>query len=189
MRAVIVAAIIAATGASVSANEFAPAMQTYLDTEIRGWSDNPLLVEAIKSQNAKTAGYAEATILELDSQWRSEVGSGSSELVNGVLDSEASTYLRDVIERSQGSVTEIFLMDSVGLNVAASGATSDYWQGDEAKHAETYAKGPDAVHFGDVEFDESSQTFQVQISFPVIDPANNEPVGAITVGLNAEALY
>ena len=79
-------------------------------------------------------------------------------------------------------------MDAQGLNVAASGLTSDYWQGDEAKFTETYGKGAGAVHFGEVEFDESSQTYQAQISVTVTDPATGQPIGAITVGVDAAHL-
>ena len=79
-------------------------------------------------------------------------------------------------------------MDAHGLNVAATAPTSDMWQGDEAKFTETYPKGPDATHFSEVEFDESSQIFQGQISIPMVDPDTGEVVGAMTVGVNAEAL-
>ncbi|SFQ99896.1 hypothetical protein [Poseidonocella sedimentorum] len=171
------------------ANDFEPALRGYLENEIRQWSGESILVSAIQAQNAKTSGLSEPEILELDNTWRNEVGNGNSEIINQVLNNSAADFLRGVIEQSGGVVTEVFLMDSVGLNVAASGTTSDYWQGDEAKHSETYDVGPDAVHIGAVEFDESSQTFQAQVSIPINDPATNMPVGALTVGLNAEALF
>jgi hypothetical protein len=79
-------------------------------------------------------------------------------------------------------------MDARGLNVAASTPTSDYWQGDEAKFTDTYSQGPGAIHVGDVEFDESTQSYQGQVSIVVVDPDTGNPIGAITVGLNAEAL-
>ena len=79
-------------------------------------------------------------------------------------------------------------MDALGLNVAASDTTSDYWQGDEAKFTETYGVGPDATHLGDIELDESSQSYQGQISMTIVDPATGSAIGAITVGVNADAL-
>ena len=91
-------------------------------------------------------------------------------------------------EAAGGTISEVFVMDEHGLNVAASAPTSDMWQGDEAKFTETFPKGPNATHFGDVEFDESSQTFQGQISIPIVDSATGEVVGAMTIGVNAEAL-
>jgi hypothetical protein len=79
-------------------------------------------------------------------------------------------------------------MDNKGLNVGQSGITSDYWQGDEAKWQKTYGKGPDAILIDDVEFDESSQTFQSQVSLPVVDSISGEVIGAVTVGVNMDLL-
>jgi hypothetical protein len=79
-------------------------------------------------------------------------------------------------------------MDAQGLNVAASGITSDMWQGDEAKFQKTYSVGADASHFGDVELDESSRRYQAQISLTIVDAASGAAIGAVTVGIDAEAL-
>jgi hypothetical protein len=85
-------------------------------------------------------------------------------------------------------VTEAFVMDAKGMNVGMCDATSDYWQGDEAKWQKTYSVGPDAVFVDDVEQDESTQKFQVQTSITVVDPASGKAIGAMTVGLDAESL-
>lgn len=143
------------------------------------------LIAAIEAQNAVTAGYDQAKIDELDQQWRAEVGAGSSPLIDEVLGNDASAYLKGVQDASQGLFTEIFAMDAVGLNVGQSGVTSDYWQGDEAKWQNTYQAG--GVDMGDVELDESSQTFQAQLSVPVKD-ASGATIGAITFGVNVEYL-
>ena len=79
-------------------------------------------------------------------------------------------------------------MDQRGLNVAASHATSDYWQGDEAKFTQSFGLGAGAIHCGDIEFDESSQTYQGQVSVSIVDPETQAVIGAITFGLNADAL-
>ena len=78
-------------------------------------------------------------------------------------------------------------MDQVGLNVAVSEPTSDYWQGDEAKWSQTYLAGAGAMHVSDVELDESTQTYQAQVSLTVVD-ASGAPIGAITFGVNVEYL-
>jgi hypothetical protein len=39
-----------------------------------------------------------------------------------------------------------------------------------------------------VEFDESTQTYQGQISVAISDPDTGDVVGAITVGVNVDAL-
>ncbi len=79
-------------------------------------------------------------------------------------------------------------MDAHGLNVAASDVTSDFWQGDEEKFTETYGRGSGSVHFSEVEFDESTQRYQAQISLTIMDPTTNQPIGAMTIGIDPEAL-
>ena len=101
---------------------------------------------------------------------------------------KAAEFLRAKKEASKGLFTEIFVMDNKGLNVGQSDVTSDYWQGDEAKWQKTFLVGPKAIHISDVKKDESTQTYQSQLSLPVVDPANNQVIGAITLGVNVEQL-
>lgn len=166
-----------------------PKMQEYLETEIATWSDHALLIEAIRAQNEETAEYSQLQIDAMDKTWRAEVGLASRPTIDPVLNNEASEYLRSVVAEAGGVITEVFVMDARGLNVAASDVTSDYWQGDEAKFRETYPVGGDAVHFGEIEFDDSTQSYQGQISFSITDPSTNEVVGAMTVGVNAETFF
>lgn len=163
------------------------AMQAYVDTEIMTWAHDDTIIAAIAIQNTLTAGYDAVRIDALDKTWRAEVGTGS-DMVDGVLTNATADFLRTQIAASGGMITEVFVMDAQGLNVASSGATSDYWQGDEAKFQETYPKGAGAVHFGEIEFDESSQTYQAQISVTITDPETGAPIGAMTIGIDAEAL-
>lgn len=186
-RAFLLSAALIAAAPAAMAVEPHVAMQAYVDTEVMTWAHDGAIIDAIAAQNAKTAGYDAGRIDALDKTWRAEVGTGS-DLVDGVLTNAAADYLRTQIAASDGLITEVFVMDAQGLNVAASGATSDYWQGDEAKFQETYPKGAGAVHFGDIEFDESSQTYQAQISVTITDPASGAPIGAMTIGIDAEAL-
>ena len=162
------------------------AMQSFLDEQVATWSQNTVLVEAIVAQNGKTNGYDAGQIDMLDQTWRAEVGT-ASDLVDSVLLNDAADFLRMQVDASGGMITEVFIMDSVGLNVAASSPTSDYWQGDEAKFQKTYPMGADAVHFSEIEFDESSQSYQAQLSLTIND-ASGTPVGAMTVGINADSL-
>ena len=171
-----------------SANEFEPAMQDYLDAEIMGWATNADIVAAIAAQNAQTMGYDQSQIDALDQAWRAEVGMGDTPTITPVITNAASDVLRELVEQSGGRVTEIFIMDMHGLNVAASDVTSDYWQGDEAKFQKTHGMGPDAVHFSEVELDESTQRYQGQISLTINDPATGKPIGAMTVGVDADSL-
>lgn len=188
MKYTLAAAALALSTTLAQANEFEPAMMSYLETEIMGWADNQVLVDAILAQNAAHSGLTQTDIDALDQAWRSEVGTSSTPTLTPVLDNAAADFLRSQVEASAGAMTEVFIMDQHGLNVAASVATSDMWQGDEAKFSETYGAGAGAVHFGEVEFDESSQRYQSQISIAITDPATGDLIGAMTIGVDAESL-
>ena len=188
MRNMTLAALAFAASVPAHANEFAPAMEAFLQAEISNWANDPVIVAAVKHQNEKHAGISQAEIDALDLAWRAEVGMSDTPTITPVLNNEAAVFLRDRVMESSGTITEVFIMDSHGLNVAASDVTSDMWQGDEAKFTETFPNGPNAYHLSEVEFDESTQSFQGQISITLVDPDSGAVIGAITVGVNAESL-
>lgn len=170
------------------ANEFRPAMEEFHRDALRTWVDDPVIVAAITAQNAMTSRFTDEEIAALDAAWRAEVGASDTPTISPVLENAAAELLRERVGEFGGRITEVFVMDARGLNVAASHVTSDYWQGDEAKHSETFGVGAGAVHYSEVELDESTQRYQGQISMTIVDPMSGEPVGAITVGVDAESL-
>ena len=172
----------------LAADDFQAEMQSYLEDSIAQWATAPELIAAIAAQNAETANYTQDQIDHMDSQWRGEVGTAYQPMVDAVIGNEAADILRDMVAASGGAITEAFIMDAAGLNVAASVPTSDYWQGDEAKHIKTYRIGAGAVHFGEIEYDNSTETVQGQISLTISDTATGEPIGAMTVGIDMMAL-
>lgn len=174
--------------AVANANEFEPALKELASSQILAAVNDPAIVAAIRAQNEKTSALGASDIDTLDKTWRAEVGTGSTPTMDPVLTGAVSDMLRVLRDDSQGVYTEIFVMDAVGLNVAASDATSDYWQGDEAKWQQTYKVGPDAVHISEVEMDESTQSYQAQVSVPIVDPDTGKPIGAATFGVNVEML-
>lgn len=169
-------------------NEFAEPLTALAQGKLREIAQNPVLVAAIAAQNQASAGYDAAKIDELDKQWRAEVDAASKPMIDATLGNEASKYLAGVQAESAGLFTEIFATDAVGLNVAQSTVTSDYWQGDEDKFTLSFGAGADAVALGEVEQDESTQTFQSQVSITVTDPATGAPIGSITAGVDLSML-
>lgn len=179
-------ALALAASPSFAANSASDAMAAYvaeLQSELAG---KPAVWRALRLSSSAHASLSEDDILVLDQQWRNQVGLSDRPVVSAVLDNPASDALRMMQEAAGGQLTEIIVMDAVGLNAAISAVTSDFWQGDEAKHSETYGRPAGTLHVSEVEFDESSQTYQVQVSAPLIDPMTDAPMGAVTFGLNAE---
>ena len=183
------AATVALAGAATADDaEIKAKAQSFAETEMKKWAADPDIVAAINAANTERAGYDQAKIDELDKQWRAEVGAASHPLIDATAANPSSAKLKAICEGQGGLVTEAFVMDDKGLNVGMCDATSDYWQGDEAKWQKTYSVGPGAVFVDDVEQDESTQQFQVQTSITVVDPATGKAIGAMTVGLDAEGL-
>lgn len=174
--------------ASSFANDYTDAITQHANTVVKTWLGDAVIVDAVKTQNDAHTNLTQADIDRLDKQWRAEVSASSKPTIDSVLGNALSGFLKAKQASSNGLYTEIFVMDNKGLNVGQSEITSDYWQGDEPKWQDTYAKGAGSIHISEVEEDESTQTYQSQLSLPILDPASQQPIGAITIGINVEGL-
>jgi len=170
------------------ADDYTAAIEQLIAGDIQEWANSEAVVSAVNAQNAKNGSLDQSSIDSLDKQWRAETKGASKKLINSVLGNALSSYLKEIKEKSEGLYTEIFVMDMKGLNVGQSDVTSDYWQGDEGKWKKTYGAGPGGVLIDEVEFDDSSQTYQSQVSITVVDPTTKKAIGAVTIGVNVEAL-
>ena len=173
---------------ALAEDDYVAAARTYVEQHVVPFLSEPIVVDAINAQNAKYSGLQQADIDALDKKWRAEVDSADKPMISEALSSPLSTFLKEQQEKSGGAITEIFITDNKGLNVGQSDATSDYWQGDEAKWQKSFLVGAGAIFVDDVEKDESTQQLQTQVSATISDPKTGAAIGAITVGLNVEDL-
>ncbi|MEM6933669.1 MAG: hypothetical protein AAF526_08780 [Pseudomonadota bacterium] len=168
------------------AEEFADEVLKVAEGELQTWINDPVIVYAIREQNELYKDLTPKKIARLDKRWVK--GGSRGPMIGDLLGRQASVIVRDRRELSSGLINEIIVMDAFGLNAAISDPTSDFYQGDEAKYIETFLKGPGAVHVSELEFDESTQKVQTQVSLTVIDPDTGAPIGAVTFGISLEAL-
>ncbi|MGB8813386.1 MAG: hypothetical protein WCC57_09380 [Paracoccaceae bacterium] len=162
------------------------AVQDYVNATVMEWTRDPALIKAITASNMASAALTEDQIKALDDVWRAEIGKTETPSIDLVATTPTADILRAHRAESEGRIAELFIMDAKGLNVAVSDITSDYWQGDEPKFTNTFPLGAGAMFIDELELDESSQTYQVQVSIVIVDPASNQPIGAMTIGLNAD---
>ncbi|OWV71745.1 hypothetical protein ATY76_31320 [Rhizobium sp. R339] len=194
MKRVVTALLLACSASAVpmgfsmaqDAAQLAP-IADYVKSDVTPWLSDPAIVDALKAQDAANANLSATDIDALDKKWRAEVDGSDHSMIDGVLGNALSKFLQDKKAASGGKITEIFVMDAKGLNVGQSDVTSDYWQGDEAKFQKSFGAGKDAVFIDEIEKDESTQTLQSQASVTISDH-NGTPIGAITIGVNVDAL-
>lgn len=165
-----------------------PVVSAYIDENVRSWIETPQIIEALKNSNSYHQYLTSKDIERLDEQWRQEFRAPSKPLIYSILNNALSVMLRGKQAEADGIITEILIMDAKGLAIAESDITSDYWQGDELKWQNTYLAGANVTFIDRAEKDDSTQMLQAQASMTISDPETGQPIGAITVGVNLDAL-
>ena len=170
------------TGSNIVLAEKAP--QKVIDlangTLVKVGTD-PVIVKAVKEENAK--GKTLDAIKGKDKKWKATAG--IADYMQALMDSECGKHIAG-IQNSAPYYAEVFVMDNQGANVAMTDKTSDYWQGDEAKFKKSFNGGSGAVFVDEVEFDDSTQAYLVQVSVPVKD--GGSVIGAITFGIDVDKI-
>ena len=160
--------------------EMTPAVQAELDkmkAVIAGWATDPVIVKAVVAQNGK------GPIEGMDNaKWKTVRRADA--VVKELQSNPAGMYLRSKLDGSSGMFTEAFLSAAQGEKVAFVEKTTSYIHKGQAKFDVPF--GGAKSWQGKAEFDESAQTYQIQISVPVLQDAKS--VGVLVVGVNLEKL-
>ena len=128
---------------------------------------SPDIIDAVKSANEAYASLTEADIAAMDQQWIDE-DPAIEPTVQQIQNNAVSDRLRSYMNTFPENV-EVFLTGSRGLNVAMSGRTGDYLQAGENWWDSSYADGKGVTYIEDVQFDESSKSYAINIATPVRD--------------------
>ena len=134
-RKILPAASAAATIAVASAPAFGEGHEAKVnadvESQIRCGLSSGEIIAAVDQQNIDHFGITAAEINRLDQRWRKEKRRGGGSLISSVMGNELSAFLRGIKAASGGVITEIFVMDNVGLNVGQTNGTGDFMQGDD----------------------------------------------------------
>lgn len=159
--------------------EDTPATVTALIPVIKKWGEDPVLIAAVKEQNAKAMTLDQ--IQKRDKEWMATTG--MDDQMKAMMKNAAAQEL-DKLEATKPYFFESILMDNQGANVAMTNKTSDYWQGDETKFTNAFKVG--GVDIGKSKFDDSAKAYLIQVSVPVLEAG--KPIGALCVGINLDEL-
>lgn len=164
-------------------------VNTYAQSELNEWAHHPVIIEALRKQNEEHAALSFEHIVSLDTAWRASKTEDTNEALTIRLNNKTAAFLKGLQAASSFAITEVFVVDNRGLNVAQSSATSDFWQGDEDKwlnpfyHDEKTDTGT-SYDISDIDYDASTGAVQVQASLPIKDPETGDTIGTITFGFN-----
>jgi hypothetical protein len=162
-----------------AAMEITPAVQKVLDewkTTTAKWAADPAIVKAVEEQNAK------GPIAGMDNEkWKAV--RRSDPVVNGFMTCAAGKFLAEKEAGSKGAVAEAFVSGAQGEKVAFLAKTSKYIHKGTPKFDGPFGG---TTWQGQPEFDESSQTYAVQVSVPVLK--DGKPIGVLVTGINLTAL-
>jgi GAF domain-containing protein/HAMP domain-containing protein len=125
----------------------------------------------------------------LDKQWRTAdaANNNASPLIRAVLSNDMTTELVSFQKENPDHV-EIFLTDKYGAIRASTNRTSDYYQADEDWWQTAFNDGQGGIYLGQPEYDESSQTFAVNIAVPINVNETGELVGVLRTTYKISAL-
>ena len=140
------------------------------------------IISSVKKQNAEKLD--KKIILERDLEWKSTLKETKTKKMLKI--KKASRFLKYVTTNKHSDLlSEAFLTDNQGANVAAFPLTSDYWQGDEAKWQKAMNSGKCQIVIGDVNYDDSADSKIIQISIPVYDGefGTGNCIGVLVMGI------
>lgn len=137
----------------------------------------PSLVEAVQEANLDRANISSEEISAMDKAWSTNHRSSKS-IISEVANNDLSTYLSDFIESNPAEV-EVFVTDIKGLNIAMTNQTSDFLQSDEAWWKATFSNGKGDIYIGDVEYDESANSYALNLGVPVREPTTKNVIGVL----------
>lgn len=137
---------------------------------------NPLLVKAVRRQNAREPDAAAPDALE--SAWRS--AGDDDPLKRSMQSGDHAAVMRRFVENNPELSTAL-LTDSRGAGVAAFPLPDDYWQGDEPEWVGAYNKGDGRIFISPLKLDEKTGTISAAVAAPVMD--RGETIGVLVVGV------
>jgi hypothetical protein len=185
LAAALAAVLISVASSPALADGHEAKINAYIDSHIRGWLGSAEIIAAVDQQNINHFGITAGEIERLDQRWRKERNRLSGSLISSVMGNQLSAFLRGIKAASGSVITEIFVMDNVGLNVGQTNGTGDFMQGDEDKWQKTYPVSAHAVFIDAVEEDGGVNVSQTSLT---VARSNGARLGAVTIGINVDAL-
>ena len=150
-------------------------------TEVSTLARVPVLRAASTTASGETPDGEQ--VLDIDRRWQQLVSLPIE--VAALLENPASRFLREAAG-DDPVYRELLLTDRHGRLVAASGRTTDYYQGDERWWGDVATRG--RVSVADVAWDDSAGVFALEVAVPVTE-SSGRLVGVLKAVVDTRALF
>jgi hypothetical protein len=160
--------------------EVTAAMQARIDewkAKAAAWAAEKEVVEAVERQN-KLGPIAEMT----EEKWKAT--KRREPVILQFQKNKAAGLLAEKAKETEGAVSEAFVCAAAGEKVAFLEKTSSYIHKGRPKFDTPFSTGK--AWQGKPEFDESTQTYAVQIAVPIL--SKDKPIGVLVLGLSLSHL-
>ncbi len=152
---------------------------------------SPAVIELVKTANKTYDGRdpkeIQAKIAELDQSWKDK-SPAVEELVGQINNNPVSDQFMAFMQTFPNQV-EVFATDIQGLTVAMTNRTGDYLQADEDWWQNAYNKGQGTPSISEVEYDESTKTWAVNIGVPIRDKVGGATIGILRGTVNVSSVF
>jgi len=186
MHAIVVEYLLASPGANDMID--AP-LREYATRALAEWLEDPVIIDAIRAHNTETEKMTHEQLSAQNQQWIAELEAGSGPLIDKVLNNPASAILKEMKAETANIVTEVFVMDLRGANVAESEPTVNYWHLEEERYQAVSRNSEDMIYVSDVHLEVGGEVYQVEVSLPINDPETSERIGVATFGVNVQSMF
>ncbi|MFA4992481.1 MAG: cache domain-containing protein [Candidatus Omnitrophota bacterium] len=168
------------------------AMDRIISREIKStevFMSSPERLLKVEEYNLRYEGMSnerkEAYFKDMDEGWVE--AANDDPLIAEYTKSTVGDRLRELAQ-DDPSIAEIFMTDRYGGLVAASGRTSDFYQGDEEWWQKSFNNGKGSVFLDKIGFDVSSKTMSIAFSVPIKNKSQ-EVIGVCKNTLEISRLF
>jgi hypothetical protein len=155
-----------------------------LDRLFASLHEDPILIAALREQNAALADKDEAWALAIDHAWNAERLQGGGPLQRDLMEKPASKHLRQIVADSGGLVSHAFLIDAKGRMAAEAFPSFNYWQFDKPKFHYTFPLGAGGRDVSWLQLSWDGSHAVCWRAETMADPDGGAPIGVVALEVN-----
>ncbi len=157
-------------------------VKSFIKEKLLPHCTNPVIVAAVKAQNAKNLSADE--IKKTEDAW--VTAEAELPVQTELLGNECAKEIKK-ISAENSAFGKTFVTDAQFATVGLNELTTNYYHASKAKIKDCYKSGEGALYVSKVQLDKSTNVPLQQVSLPVVDE-NGKAIGVICWGVKADKM-